>query len=128
MHKRDLLKAEIENLQKLLSQIMQLKLEGNLADAKKEFDLICQKHFNLDHKITDSSETVDFIKWLDEEKLGSEKLDQLAEFLYYELGVSAERNHAIAPKLNLLYNHLSDRYQIIHLVNLHRQENIQQYI
>lgn len=128
MYKRDLLKAEIENLSKILAQLIQLKLDGNLADAKLLFDDTMKTQFGLPAALTDDTTSDAFKNWLDTVELSAEKLDSLSEFLYYELGTTSERNAQIAPKLNLIYNLLSEKYKMVHLVNLHRQKTIQQYI
>jgi len=84
--------------------------------------------FQLPKEILENEALSVFENWLAEGNLPPEKLDSLSEFLYYELGTSPDRNQMIAPKLNLVYQYLSDRHKIVHLVNLHRQKTIQQYL
>ncbi|MFD2584669.1 hypothetical protein ACFSR6_19400 [Pedobacter vanadiisoli] len=128
MYRRDLITAEIQKLAQVLARIMGLKLEGKLAEAGQLFDETIETGFQLPKEILENRDLTFFENWLNENNLLPEKLDSLSEFLYYELGISAERNLLIAPKLNLVYQYLSDRHKIVHLVNLHRQQTIQQYL
>ncbi|WP_343524753.1 hypothetical protein [Pedobacter sp.] len=128
MYRRDLITAEIQKLAQVLARIMGLKLEGKLAEAGQLFDETVESGFQLPKEILENEDPAIFENWLNENNLLPEKLDSLSEFLYYELGFSAERNQLIAPKLNLVYQYLSDQHKIVHLVNLHRQKTIQQYL
>ncbi|TCD04659.1 hypothetical protein EZ449_17065 [Pedobacter frigidisoli] len=128
MYRRDLITAEIQRLAQVLSKIMGLKLDGNFKEAQILFDETLENGFNLPSEILVDQDISVFKNWLHASDLPPEKLDTLSEFLYYELGVSAERNQIIAPKLNLVYQYLSDQHKIVHLVNLHRQKTIQQYL
>ena len=128
MFRKDLITAEIQKLAEVLAKIMGLKLEGNFAEAEIIFIDTIQNSFSIPKEILEEPNTSTFEKWLNESDMPADKLDSLSEFLYYELGVSEERNKAIAPKLNLIYNQLADKHKIVHLVNLHRQKTIQQYL
>jgi len=128
MYRRDLITAEIQKLAQILARIMGLKLEGKLAEANQLFDETMVGGFQLPKEILANEDLSVFESWLTSGNLPPEKLDSLAEFLYYELGLSQERNQTIAPKLNLVYQYLADEHKIVHLVNLHRQKTIQQYI
>lgn len=128
MYRKDLITAEIQKLAEVLARIMGLKLEGKLEDALTVFNEAMENSFLLPIDILESNDLSVFKSWLETGNLPPEKLDSLSEFLYYELGTSAERNQAIAPKLNLVYQFLADKHKIVHLVNLHRQKTIQQYI
>lgn len=128
MYRRDLLTAEIERLAQVLARIMGLKLEGDLAQAGLLFNETITNSFKLPTDILENNDIDIFEKWLSETDLPAEKLDTLSEFLYYELGISAERNKLIAPRLNLIYKVLAEKHKIVHLVNFHRQEIIQQYL
>lgn len=128
MYRKDLITAEIQKLAEVLARIMGLKLEGKLKDAADIFNDTMVNRFDLPIEILESNDPVAFSNWLKESNLPAEKLDSLSEFLYYELGLSNERNRLIAPKLNLVYQFLSDKHKIVHLVNFHRQETIQQYL
>ncbi|RQO70947.1 hypothetical protein DBR40_17795 [Pedobacter sp. KBW01] len=128
MYRKDLITAEIQKLAEVLACIMGLKLEGKFKEAQSLFDETMEKSFMLPLSILESQDLPAFENWLNEGNLAPEKLDSLSEFLYYELGISAERNSVIAPKLNLVYQFLSDKHKIVHLVNLHRQKTIQQYL
>lgn len=128
MYRKDLITAEIQKLAEVLARIMGLKLEGKFKEAQSLFNESMEKSFALPVNLLEGTDLAAFENWLKESNLAPEKLDSLSEFLYYELGISAERNLTIAPKLNLVYEFLSDQHKIVHLVNLHRQKTIQQYI
>ncbi|KIA91292.1 hypothetical protein OC25_21905 [Pedobacter kyungheensis] len=128
MYRKDLITAEIQKLAEVLARIMGLKLEGKFKEAQWLFNESMEKSFVLPVNLLEGADLTAFEKWLNDSDLAPEKLDSLSEFLYYELGISAERNLIIAPKLNLVYQFLSDRHKIVHLVNLHRQKTIQQYL
>jgi len=128
MYRKDLITAEIQKLAEVLAKIMGLKLEGKLKEAESIFNETMEKSFVLPQEILLSNDPLVFENWLNENDLSPEKLDSLSEFLYYELGVSENRNKIIAPKLNLIYQQLADKHKIVHLVNLHRQKTIQQYL
>jgi len=128
MYKRDLITAEIEKLAQVLAKIMGLKLAGNLDESEALFKETLANSFNLTTSVLYAQDTNAFNNWLISANLSAEKLDSLSEFMYYELGVSPERNQLIAPKLNMVYDYLANQHKIVHLVNLHRQQTIQQYL
>ena len=128
MYRRDLITAEIERLAQVLARIMGLKLESKLAEAAILFQQTLESSFGLSTEILSDLDISSFEDWLATSDLSAEKLDSLSEFLYYELGQSDNRNQLIAPRLNLIYNELSNKHKIVHLVNLHRQKTIQQYL
>ncbi len=128
MYRRDLMTAEIERLAQVLARIMGLKLEGNLAPAKALFDETVENAFQLSVSVLENEDLSIFENWLKTSELSPAKLDSLSEFMYYELGISAERNRLIAPKLNKVYKVLAEEHKIVHLTNFHRQEIIQQYL
>ncbi|MGF1923876.1 MAG: hypothetical protein ACQUHE_06825 [Bacteroidia bacterium] len=128
MHKRDLITAEIEKLAQVLARIMGLKLESKLDEAEVLFTQTLADRFGLTEQVLSDSNILTFENWLNSSELSAEKLDSLSEFLYVELGISENRNQLIAPKLDLIYNELSTKHKIVHLVNLHRQKTIQQYL
>lgn len=128
MYRKDLITAEIEKLAQVLARIMGLKLELKLTEADVLFKGTMQDSFGLDANLLVNPDLSEFENWLNDGVLPAEKLDSLSEFLYYELGLSDERNKLIAPKLNLVYDKLSHQHKIVHLVNLHRKKTIQQYL
>lgn len=128
MYRKDLITAEIEKLAQILTKIMGLNLEGKLEEADQIFKTTMLQNFGLRTDLLFENEISVFEKWLQDNHLSSEKLDSLSEFLYYELGISPERNQKIAPRLNLIYDQLSNQHKIVHLINLHRQKTIQQYL
>lgn len=128
MYRKDLITAEIQKLAEVLARIMGLKLEGKFDDALVIFNETLAKSFMLPDEIVENEDLSVFKNWLQTSELSAEKLDSLSEFLYYELGLSLERNRTIAPKLDLIYQELANKHKIVHLVNLHRQKTIQQYL
>ncbi|WP_316785476.1 hypothetical protein [Pedobacter frigiditerrae] len=128
MYRRDLITAEIEKLAQVLARIMGLKLELKLDEAELLFNETMLNSFSLSNSILYNKDNSSFEKWLNESDLPAEKLDSLSEFLYYQLSTSIEQNQIIAPKLNQIYEHLSNKHKIVHLVNMHRQKIIQQYL
>lgn len=128
MYKRDLITAEIERLAQVLARIMGLKLELKLTEAEVLFQQTLEDSFGLSEYVLSNSDISLFENWLSTTELSAEKLDSLSEFLYYELGLSESKNKLIAPKLDQIYNELANKHKIVHLVNLHRQKTIQQYL
>lgn len=128
MYRRDLITAEIQKLAQVLARIMGLKLEGKLEEAEQIFKETINSGFALPLEILEDEDALKFETWLNASDLPPEKLDSLSEFLYYELGLSNDRNKMIAPKLNFIYQSLADKHKIVHLVNMHRQNTIQQYL
>ena len=128
MYKRDLLSSEIEQLAKVLAKIMGLKLEGELSPADTLFNQTIETAFALSPTILENEDLLPFKTWLEHTTLPAEKLDSLSEFLYYQLGTNAERNQLIAPKLDLIYQLLIEKHKVVHLVNFHRKQIIQQYL
>lgn len=128
MFRKDLITAEIQKLAEVLAKIMGLKLEGKFDEAQSIFNEAMNNAFLLPTEILEDEDSSKFEDWINNSNLPADKLDSLSEFLYYELGVSEVRNKLIAPKLNKIYQVLADKHKIVHLVNFHRQNNIQQYI
>ena len=128
MYRKDLITAEIQKLAEVLAKIMGLKLDKKFEEASTIFEETMEKSFLLPISLLGETELSNFEDWLNTGNLSAEKLDSLSEFLYYELGTSAERNKLIAPKLNLIYQNLADKHKIVHLVNFHRKQTIQQYL
>lgn len=128
MYRKDLITAEIERLAQVLAKIMGLKLALKLDEAESLFQQTLEDSFGLPPLVLSNPDLASFEDWLNTNELSAEKLDSLSEFLYYELGLSESKNQLIAPKLNCIYNVLSDKHKIVHLVNLHRQKIIQQYL
>lgn len=128
MYRRDLITSEIERLAQVLARIMGLKLDSKLDEAEVLFQQTLEDSFDLSHELLSAEDISLFNDWLATSALSAEKLDSLSEFLYYELGQSENRNKLIAPKLDKIYNELSNKHKIVHLVNLHRQKTIQQYL
>ncbi|MDN3587014.1 hypothetical protein QWY86_10070 [Pedobacter aquatilis] len=128
MYRKDLITSEIQKLAEVLAKIMGLKLEGKFVEAQNIFEETMVNSFHLPLAILENQDVTVFEDWLEKSELPAGKLDSLSEFLYYELGLSSEQNKLIAPKLNLIYKLLSDKHKIVHLVNFHRQNNIQQYL
>ncbi len=130
MYKRDLITAEIEKLAQILAKILGLKVELKLKEAEDLFDQTLLNSFGLERKLLLNSDINPFSAWLENSILNAEQLNSLGDFLFSELDF--EQNSIIsslfAQKLNLIYQCLADKHQIVHLINMGRQKYIQQYI
>ena len=130
MYRKDLITAEIERLAQVLAKIMGLKVELKLKEAEILFEETLLAGFGLPKPLLLDIDIKPFLNWLEQANLAPEKLNTLTDFLFSELDF--ERNPIIsqlyAQKLNLIYQFLVDRHQIVHLINMGRQKYIQQYI
>lgn len=130
MYRKDLITAEIERLAQVLARIMGLKVELRLKEAEIIFDETLLAGFGLPKSLLLDVDVEPFLAWLEQANLAPEKLNTLTDFLFSELDF--ERNPIIsqlyAQKLNLIYQFLVDRHQIVHLINMGRQKYIQQYL
>lgn len=130
MYRKDLITAEIERLAQVLARIMGLKVELRLKEAEILFDETLLAGFGLPKSLLLDVDVEPFLAWLEQANLAPEKLNTLTDFLFSELDF--ERNPIIsqlyAQKLNLIYQFLVDRHQIVHLINMGRQKYIQQYL
>lgn len=130
MYRKDLITAEIERLAQVLAKIMGLKVELRLKEAEILFDETLLAGFGLPKSLLLDVDVEPFLAWLEQANLAPEKLNTLTDFLFSELDF--ERNPIIsqlyAQKLNLIYQFLVDRHQIVHLINMGRQKYIQQYL
>ena len=130
MYKRDLITAEIEKLAQVLAKIMGLKIELKLKEAEDLFNETLLNSFGLDHNLLLNNEIEPFTAWLENSNLNAEQLNSLGDFLFSQLDF--EQNPIIsglfAQKLNLVYQTLVNKYQIVHLINMGRQKYIEQYI
>lgn len=130
MYRKDLITSEIERLAQVLAKIMGLKVELRLKEAEILFDETLLAGFGLPKSLLLDVDVEPFLAWLEQANLAPEKLNTLTDFLFSELDF--EQNPIIsqlyAQKLNLIYQFLVDRHQIVHLINMGRQKYIQQYI
>ncbi|RZJ79089.1 MAG: hypothetical protein EOO47_11855 [Flavobacterium sp.] len=130
MYRKDLITSEIERLAQVLARIMGLKVELKLKEAELLFEETLSSGFGLTKSLLLDIDNEPFYIWLKQADLAPEKLNTLTDFLFSELDF--ERNPIIsqlyAKKLNLIYQFLVDRHQIVHLINMGRQKYIQQYI
>lgn len=130
MYRKDLITAEIERLAQFLAKIMGLKVELKLKEAEILFDETLLAGFGLPKSLLLDLDVEPFLAWLEQANFAPEKLNTLTDFLFSELDF--ERNPIIsqlyAQKLNLIYQFLVDRHQIVHLINIGRQKYIQQYL
>lgn len=130
MYRKDLITAEIERLAQVLARIMGLKVELKFKEAELLFEETLLSSFGLTKSLLIDIDVEPFLAWLEQANLAPEKLNTLTDFLFSELDF--ERNPIIsqlyAQKLNLIYQFLVDRHQIVHLINMGRQKYIQQYL
>ncbi|RZK42190.1 MAG: hypothetical protein EOO90_08060 [Pedobacter sp.] len=130
MYRKDLITAEIEKLAQVLARIIGLKIELRLEESELLFDQTLSSSFGIEKAILLHPDNVEFEKWLEKSDLGPEKLNALSDFLFSEIDFEKQPINSayIAQKLNLVYQTLSDKHQTIHLINLGRQNYIQQFI
>lgn len=130
MYRKDLITSEIEKLAQVLAKIIGLKTELKLKEAEDLLNETLQSSFGLEKSLLFDIDKEPFSNWLDSANLNAEKLNSLTDFLFSELDFEQNpiNSQLLAQKLNLVYHFLSDKHQIVHLINLGRQKYIQQYI
>lgn len=130
MYRKDLITSEIEKLAQVLARIIGLKTELKLKEAEDLLNETLQSSFGLDKSLLFDIDNQPFSDWLNNANLNAEKLNSLTDFLFSDLDFEQNpiNSQLLAQKLNLVYQFLSDKHQIVHLINLGRQKYIQQYI
>ncbi|TKB98099.1 hypothetical protein [Pedobacter cryotolerans] len=130
MYRKDLITSEIERLAQVLARIMGLKVELKLKEAELLFEETLLSGFGLTKSLLLAIDNEPFSTWLKQADLAPEKLNTLTDFLFSELDFEGNPilSQLYAQKLNLIYQFLVDRHQIVHLINMGRQKYIQQYI
>lgn len=130
MLRRDLISAEIEKLAQVLARIIGLKKEDKLIEAEDLYFETLESGFGLKKDLLLQTETLPFENWLNQANLSPEELNLLSDFLYSELDFDnkIERSKLFAQKLIFIYQMLSNKHQIVHLINLGRQKLIEQYL
>ena len=130
MYRKDLITSEIEKLAQVLARIIGLKTELKLKEAEDLLNETLQSSFGLDKSLLFDIDIQPFSDWLNSANLSAEKLNSLTDFLFSDLDFEQNpiNSQLLAQKLNLVYQFLSDKHQIVHLINLGRQKYIQQYL
>lgn len=130
MYRQDLIAAEVERLAQVLARIIGLKTDSKFEEATKLLDDTLEHSFGFSSALLYTNDNSAFAAWLKTENLGAEKINSLTDFLFAELDFEKQPDQSlqIAQKLNLLYLHLADVYQVVHLINMGRQQYIQQYL
>lgn len=130
MYRKDLITSEIEKLAQVLARIIGLKTELKLKEAEGLLNETLQSSFGLDKSLLFDIDIQPFSDWLNSANLNAEKLNSLSDFLFSDLDFEQNpiNSQLLAQKLNLVYQFLSDKHQIVHLINLGKQKYIQQYI
>ena len=130
MYRKDLITSEIEKLAQVLARIIGLKTELKLKEAEDLLNETLQSSFGLDKSLLFDIDNQPFSDWLNSANLSAEKLNSLTDFLFSDLDFEQNpiNSQLLAQKLNLVYQFLSDKHQIVHLINLGRQKYIQQYL
>lgn len=130
MYRKDLITSEIEKLAQVLARIIGLKTELKLKEAEDLLNETLQSSFGLDKSLLFDIDIQPFSDWLNSANLNAEKLNSLSDFLFSDLDFEQNpiNSQLLAQKLNLVYQFLSEKHQIVHLINLGRQKYIQQYI
>lgn len=130
MYRKDLLTAEIEKLALVLARIMGFKKELKLKEAENLFNETLLNSFGLELGLILNNDLKPFSNWLENSNFNAEQLNSLGDFLFIELDFEQNPITSLlfAQKLNLVYQSLIDKHQMVHLINLGRQKYIQQYI
>jgi hypothetical protein len=130
MYRKDLITAEIEKLALVLARIMGLKIEFRLKEAEDLFNETLLNSFGLERDLILTNDIEPFSNWLENSNLNAEQLNSLGDFLFSELDFEQNPITSLlfAQKLNLVYQSLVDKHQMVHLINMGRQKYIQQYI
>ncbi len=130
MYRKDLITAEIEKLALVLARIMGLKIEFRLKEAEDLFNETLLNSFGLERDLILNNDIEPFSNWLENSNLNAEQLNSLGDFLFSELDFEQNPITSLlfAQKLNLVYQSLVDKHQMVHLINMGRQKYIQQYI
>lgn len=130
MYKRDLITVEIQKLAQVLAKILGLKIELQLDEAELLFQQTLEKDFGLPNQMLYAPDLVPFEEWLAHHDLLPEKLEMLSQFIFSEIDATAskEKNKSLAQKLTLIYQILMAKYHIVHLINLDRQKQINQFL
>lgn len=130
MYRKDLITAEIEKLALVLARIKGLKIEFRLKEAEDLFNETLLNSFGLERDLILNNDIEPFSNWLENSNLNAEQLNSLGDFLFSELDFEQNPITSLlfAQKLNLVYQSLVDKHQMVHLINMGRQKYIQQYI
>jgi hypothetical protein len=130
MYRRDLLTAEIQKLAQALARIMGLRLQGKLVEAEQGIDDILENDFGILYPDLLKSNLADFGAFLTEKDFPVEKLDLFSQLLYLRFDplVLAEDNKSLAEKLLLIYQILENKFHVINMINIDRQQKTQQYL
>lgn len=130
MYRRDLLTAEIQKLAQALARIMGLKLQGNLVEAEQGIDDTLENDFGILYPDLLKSSLADFSTFLTEKDFPAEKLDLFSQLLYlrFDPVLKDEENRSLAEKLLLIYQTLENKFHVINMINIDRQQKTQQYL
>jgi hypothetical protein len=130
MYRRDLLTAEIQKLAQALARIMGLRLQGKLVEAEQGIDDILENDFGILYPDLLKCNIADFGSFLIERDFPVEKLDLFSQLLYLRFDplVLAEDNKSLAEKLLLIYQILENKFHVINMINIDRQQKTQQYL
>lgn len=130
MYKRDLITVEIQKLAQVLAKILGFKIELQLDEAELLFQQTLEKDFGLPSHVLYAPDLAPFEEWLANHDLLPEKLEMLSQFIFSEIDATAskEKNKSLAQKLTLIYQMLMSKYHIVHLINLDRQKQINQFL
>lgn len=130
MYKRDLVTAEIEKLAQVLAKIIGLKLEDRLVEADSLFAETIKSGFGLNIEMLQDINTEEFETWLSSNELNAEQLNLLSDFIFSEIDFEGRPviSGIYASKLILVYKRLTDKFQMVHLINMGRQKYIEQYL
>lgn len=129
MYRRDLLTAEIQKLAQALARIMGLKLQGKLEEAAEGIDELLENDFGILYPDLIKA-NLDFSAFLSDKDFAAEKLDLFSQVLYlrFDPSVKDEAIKSLAEKLILIYQTLENKFHVINMINIERQQKTQQYL
>lgn len=130
MIRRDFLQAEINKLAQALAKIIDLKTDGNQAEAENLLHKHLQQDFDLDISDLINISSADFEKQLSDQNYPQQKLDLLSQFLFESVS-PLQKNPETAVILNhilTIYSFLEQKHHTQSFENLNRKQIIIQFL
>lgn len=130
MIRRDFLQAEINKLAQVLAKIIDLKTDGNQAEAENLLHKHLQQDFDLDISDLINISSADFEKQLSDQNYPQQKLDLLSQFLFESVS-PLQKNPETAVILNqvlTIYSFLEQKHHTQSFENLNRKQIIIQFL
>lgn len=130
MYRRDLLTAEIQKLAQALARLMGLKQEGKLEEADRGIEEMLENDFGILWSDLLNCSQEDFEAFLQQKDFPAEKLDLFSQLLFLKFNTEdlTGKNISLAQKLQLIYRTLEVKHHVINMINLGRQQRIDNYL